>query len=97
MKKQNSFKLLTLVFTLIIFASLALNAAAVIDESSYTFSTNIPDRSVDRRDATSTNTPESDTGTIPRESDETQRQTGVVDDALNKASEALDDMTGDWT
>lgn len=88
MKKQKLFRLLTLVFTLTIMASMALNAAALIDDPTR-FSTNIPDREIDRREAATGNT--TDTGTAP---EDTKKQTGAVDDALDKASEALDDVTG---
>lgn len=88
MKRQKFLKLLTLVFTLTILATMAINASALIDDPT-NFSANIPDNSVNRRDATSGNA--SDTGTIP---EETQNQTGAVDNALDKASEAVDDVTG---
>lgn len=91
MRKQKLLKLLTLVFTLIILATMAINASA-LTRNRMGLDTNVPDRSIDRRDAVSESVENKET--TPRETNETQKQTGVIDDAIDKASEALDDITG---
>lgn len=108
MKHQKLFKLMTLVFTLCILFSLAVNTMALTNDK-MGMSTNIPDGDVDRyngrntfpydnrRDSGATDTGiGTDTGTIPDETNipDTQAQTGILDEALTKASEALNDVTG---
>lgn len=91
MRKQKLLKLLTLVFTLTILATMAINASA-LTRNRMGLDTNVPDRSIDRRDAASESVDNRET--TPRETNETQKQTGAIDDAIDKASEALDDITG---
>lgn len=110
MKNQKTFKLLTLVFTLVILASLALNTVALTKNSSYDILANIPDSDVDssngtsallpddtsRRDETThTETKKNETTRDETDRKETDKQTGVVDDAITKASEALEDAKND--
>lgn len=79
MKNQRAFKLLTLVFTLVILATLSINTFALASSPAKTLLTNIPDSEVD--------------GTETRDdvTSDAESQTGVVDDAITKASEALED------
>lgn len=81
MKNQKTLKLLTLVFTLVILATLSINTFALSFPSDRMLA-NIPDSEVDGTDNSST-------------PDDTDRQTGVVDDALTKASEELEDAKDD--
>ena len=82
MKNQKTFKLLTLVFTLVILATLSINTFALNISPADRLLTNIPDSEVDG------------TGNDDAPED-TDRQTGVVDDAITKASEALDSAKDD--
>lgn len=107
MKNPKLIKLLTFVFTLCILFSLAVNTMALTNNR-MGMSTNIPDRAVDRengnntfpydrRDSAATDTGiATDTGMTPDETNipDTQAQTGILDEALTKASEALNDVTG---
>ena len=95
MKNQKILKLLTLVFTLAILATLAINTAALAKDSSYRILENIPDSEVDGSDATSGILPDDSTHRDETKKDETHTQTGVVDQALTDASEALDDAKDD--
>lgn len=99
MQNKKIMKLLTLVLTLTVLAALALNTAALIDDPGFNNSgemgrSNIPDNEIDRRSA-STEAGSATDGATSRDTAKKDDHTGVVDDALDKASGAVESVKDD--
>ena len=95
MKNQKILKLLTLVFTLVILATLSINTFALVNDPSPRLLANIPDSEVDGSSSATDRTPDDSTHRDHTDTRDTDRQTGVLDEALTDASEALDSAKDD--
>ena len=85
MKNKKIIRLLSFVFIFAIMAAFALNVSAMGNKNPDNASTNIPDRAINRRDAT--NTADKNDTLLP----ENNNSTGALDEALKDASDAIDD------